>query len=410
MLAALCSAGNARGAAEPGSSLPLPALRWSGYLQVDGVVHNRASADELNLSTGAPLNQDRFLLRRGHLRLDTQHGLLSGALEIDANTTTGPQLRPIDAEISLRWPEARDALTPWVSVSAGLMKIPFGFEVPELDVERPFLERSTVASALFPGEFDLGAQLAAQYRFIALSVALMNGHPLGERGYPGLAPERRHEIVGRLGSHTELGPSVALDVGLSADAGRGFHAGTPTTKDELVWRDDNGDGIVQATEVQVIGGSAATPSQTFQHFALGGDARLSVRFATDYELSIRAEIMRGKNLDRGVEPADPIGAGYDLRELGWYLGATQEITRWALVGLRYDRYNPDQDAREGVAANVVPRDRSYATWGFLAMLRYREARLSAEYDWRHNALGRSASGTPTTLPDDALTLRAQIRF
>jgi hypothetical protein len=409
--AALSVAGNAHGADELGSvPAPVPTLRGSGYLQVDAVVHDRASADELNLSTGAPLNQDRFLLRRGHVRLDAEHGLLSGALEIDANTINGPQLRPIDAEISLRWPEARDALTPWVSLSAGLMKIPFGFEVPELDVERPFLERSTAARALFPGEFDLGARISARYRFLALSVALMNGHPLGEEAFPGLAPAQRHEVVGRVGTHSELGSSVALDVGVSADAGRGFHAGTPTTKDELVWRDDNGDGIVQATEVQVIGGSAATPSRTFQRFALGGDARLGVRFAPDYELSMRAEIMRGKNLDRGVEPADPIGAGYDLRELGWYLGATQELTRWALLGLRYDRYNPDQDAREGVAANVVPRDRSYSTWGVLAMLRYREARLSAEYDARHNALGRSASGAPTTLPDAALTLRAQIKF
>lgn len=38
----------------------------------------------------------------------------------------------------------------------GLMKIPFGFEVPELDHVRPFLERSTVMRALFPGEFDSG--------------------------------------------------------------------------------------------------------------------------------------------------------------------------------------------------------------------------------------------------------------
>ena len=41
----------------------------------------------------------------------------------------------------------------------GLMRIPFGFEVQELDYVRPFLERATVLRALFPGEFDLGARL-----------------------------------------------------------------------------------------------------------------------------------------------------------------------------------------------------------------------------------------------------------
>ena len=79
-------------------------------------------------------------------------------LEIDANTTNGPQVRPIDAEVSVRWPDKAGSGAPHLLLSAGLMKIPFGFEVPELDVVRPFLERSTVMRALFPGEFDLWAR------------------------------------------------------------------------------------------------------------------------------------------------------------------------------------------------------------------------------------------------------------
>jgi hypothetical protein len=395
--------------AEPAAPAIL-ALRWSGYLQIDWVVHNQASENELNLSTGAPLNQDRFTLRRGHLRADAEHGLLSGALEIDANTTNGAQLRPIDAEIAVHWPEHPSPEVPRLALSAGLMKIPFGFEVPERDVERPFLERSSVARALFPGEFDLGAQLQATYRFCSLAIALMNGHPLADRTLPALAPDRQREVVGRLGVKAVIAPSVLFEIGVSADTGVGFHPGTPTTKSQLVWRDDNGDGIVQATEVQVIAGSSATPSEQFHRFALGGDARLSWRLFPDAELALRAEIMRGSNLDRGIEPADPIGAGYDLRELGWYVGATEEVTRWVLLGVRYDHYNPDQDGYEQRAVRVVPRDRSYSTLALLAMLRYGDARLSVEYDRNHNALGRSPSGAPATLPSDALTARAQLRF
>ncbi len=387
-----------------------PAVRVSGYLQIDWTMHNQASQDEINYSTGTPLNQDRFTLRRGHLRFDAKRGQLSGALEIDANTTNGPQVRPIDAEVSLHSTESDNPSQPSVTATAGLMKIPFGFEVPELDVERPFLERSTVMRALFPGEFDLGACIAGRFRFAELAVAVMNGHPIGDKVFPAVAPDRTKEFVGRLGTHAEITPSVMLDLGVSADTGNGFHEGTPTTKDQLVWRDDNGDGIVQATEIQVIPGSSATPSQQFHRFALGGDARLAIRFASHSVLNLRAEIVRASNLDRGIEPTDPVGAGRDLHEFGWYLGATQEITAFGLVGIRYDRYNPDQDSSEQRAVQVVPRDRSYGTCALLAMLRYDDARLAIEYDINRNSLGRDANGSPTNLKSDALTVRAQVRF
>lgn len=396
--------------AQPQEPPPGPSLRFSGYAQVDLVLHNQASQNEIDYATNAPLNQDRFTLRRGHLRVDAAEGLISGALEIDANTTNGAQVRPIDAEVAVHWPEHPNDRLPSISVSAGLMKIPFGFEVPELDYVRPFLERSSVARALFPGEFDLGARIHGQYRFLDVALALMNGHPIGDRVFPALAPDAHKEFVCRVGTHTEIVPGLALDLGVSADTGHGFHEGTPSTKDVLIWRDDNGDGVVQATEVQVIPGSSATASQEFSRFAVGADARVGVHLRHGYGFDVRAEIVRASNLDRGLEPADPVGAGHDLRELGWSLGATQEITEFGLIGLRYDRYDPDQDAREQSAAQVVPRDRSYSTLALLAMLRYGRARLSFEYDLNRNELGRDASGAPTNLKSDAATLRGQVVF
>src|SRR5262249_3367716 len=232
--------------------------RISGYAQVDWIVHNQASQSEIDYSSGLPLNQDRFTLRRGHVRVDAERGLLLGSLEIDANTTNGPQVRPIDAEISIRWPEESSRALPNVLVTAGLMKIPFGFEVPELDYVRPFLERSTVMRALFPGEYDLGARLRVRYRIFELALALMNGSPIGNRVFPALAPGARKDIVGRVGTSFDIAHGVAMEAGVSAETGGGFHQGTPTTKDQVVWRDENSDGLVQATEIQVIPGSSAT--------------------------------------------------------------------------------------------------------------------------------------------------------
>lgn len=394
---------------------PEQTLRFSGYVQLDWVVHDQASHDEIDFSNRAPLNRDRFLLRRGHVRLDADRGPLSAVVEVDANTNAGAQLRPVDVEAGLHWPwgsgsEEPEDGRPALAFDVGLMKIPFGVEVPESDAVRPFLERSTAMRALFPGEFDLGARLVGRYRGLELSVALMNGHPIGDAVFPALAPASAKEIVGRLSSRAEIAAKVGLEIGVSADGGRGFHEGTPTTKDQLVWRDDNGDGIVQATEIDVVAGSSATPSRTFDRFAIGADARLSATLVPLGELTIRGEIVRSKNLDRGLEVADPIGAGYDLREFGWSAGVTQEITRWGMIGVRYDRYDPDADAHEQRAIRVVPADRSHATLALMAMLRYQNGRLVVEYDRNHDALGRTASGVPTSLASDAVILRGQEAF
>jgi hypothetical protein len=125
---------------------------------------------------------------------------------------------------------------------------------------------------------------------------------------------------------------------------------------------------------------------------------------------LRGEITRASNLDRGVVVADPVASSRDLREVGWYVGASQEITRWAQVGIRYDRYNPDSDATEREPFALVPVDRTFSTWSFMAAGRVPFGRLVAQYDHRSNALGRDVAGRPTTLADDSFTLRAEARF
>ena len=393
----------------PSAGPPL-ALHVSGFLQVDWIVHDQASQNDVNGSAGQPLNDDRFTLRRGHLRVDAQKGLVFGAMEIDANTTNGPQVRPIAAEVGIGWPAVPKPSLPSISATVGLTRTPFGFEVQELDPVRPFLERATVLQALFPGEFDLGLKLQSRYKFAILALGLMNGNPIGAKQFPALDPVHEKDMVGRLGVDVEVVPGVRVEAGVSAETGTGFHPGTAASKDTLVWQDQNGDGLVEPNEIIAIGGTPATPSRQFQRFALGGDVRLRVQLAPLCELTLRAEVVRAQNLDRGLEVADPVGAGRDLREVGWSIGATQEVTSWAMLGARYDRYNPDDDANRQAPLQVVPVDRTYSTLALMVMARYETARLVAEYDFRGNALGIGANGAPTTLASDTFTLRAQVTF
>jgi len=389
------------------SSLP---VRISGFVQADWIIHDQQSQDEVNGSTGQPLNQDRFMLRRGHVRLDAEKGFVLGALELDANTTNGLQVRPIDAEVSLRWPAKPDARLPSLVATMGLMRVPFGGEVQELDYVRPFLERSTMFQALFPGELDLGVRLKMKYRPLDLAIGAMNGSLIGNKVFPALDPVHAKDVVGRVGVDFDIVRGVHLQAGVSGDVGTGFHAGTPATMNQLVWQDQNGDGLVEPNEIVAIGGAPATPSQTFRRFAVGGDARLTVRIAPVGDLSLRAEIVSAVNLDRGLEVADPVGAGHDLREVGWSVGVTQELTKWAMIGARYDAYDPDADASQQRAANLVPVDRTYWKLALMGMFRYEQARLLLEYDLDGNPLGIGPNGAPTSLAANALTLRGQLVF
>jgi hypothetical protein len=387
----------------------LRAFRLSGYVQADAVLHRQSSQNEVS-PTGEPLNQDRFTIPRAHLRVDAERWLLSAALEIEATTVNGPALRVVEAGLSIRWQGPDREGPPLLMGTMGLFKIPFGFEVPELDPHRLFLERSTLARALFPGTYDLGFRLQGGYRFLRYAFALVNGEPIGERSFPARDPTAAKDLVGRVGLDTAITPSLRIRAGLSALSGEGFHVGTPATKDVLVWRDANEDGIVQLSEIQVIPGAAATPSQTFHRFAVGGDLGVTARLPVLGELTVLGEIARSGNLDRGVLPADPVGAGRDLRELGFHVGLTQELTRYAMIGARYDRYDPDADASEQRALQRVPRDSAFTTLAVTGALRYPPGRLLFEYDHNTNALGRTAGGLPATLADDAFTLRGEVTF
>jgi hypothetical protein len=384
-----------------------PGVTLGGYLQAD---YNTRSdqADEIDFSSGEPLNQTRFVLRRARLRADLDFGAILGALELDANTLRGPALRVVGAEASWRLlPEPGEP--PLLMLTAGLFKTPFGYEIIQSDRDRLFVERSTAERGLFPGEYDLGVRAQGGWRFLRYAAAVMNGHPIGEKGQPGRAPTMAKDLVGRIGVEAQAG-RVAVHGGFSALYGKGFHKGTAATKDTLVWRDYNEDNIVQLSELLMIPGQPATPSALFPHSALGLDLRVDVPLAFG-NLNLAGEVYWARNLDRAVVVGDPIGAGRDVREYGWYAAAVQDFGERFQLGVRYDRYQPDRDATETLGGSLVPRDPTFGTLSVSAAVRARGlGRVVVQYDRNWNALGRNLDGSPTTLGANAVTARAQVEF
>jgi hypothetical protein len=388
-----------------------PGLSLTGFIQADLGVR-QSSEDEINGSTGDPLNENRFSIRRARLRATMEDTYVSGALEFDGNTLRGATARIIGAEASLKWPGETPADPPLAMGTMGLFKIPFGFEVLQSDRDRLFVERSTVIRALFPGEYDVGARLSGGWRFLRYVLAVQNGDPLGEKAFPGRDPNQAKDITGRLGLDTAVVPAiVSVSGGVSATWGKGLHKGTPATKTTFAWQDRDENGRLAPGEIVTIPGVSATPSATFTRHAVGLDARVAFALRPAWQTTLYGELIWANNLDRAILVADPLGPlGRAARELGYYAALTQDVGAHASIGVRYDFYDPDRDSTSRQLARTVPTKFSYQTVAIAAALRARSGRLVVEYDVNRNHLGRDSAGFAANLKDNALTVRAEARF
>jgi hypothetical protein len=383
----------------------------TGYVQGDFQT-NQTSEDQLGQG-GVPLNKDRFLLRRARVRVDGEYKYAALQLEVDGNTIRGPQMRVQHAFGTIKLPGKEPSL-PIAAATVGLFDAPFGYELVEWPRARWFLERTTASQAFFPSEPDLGVRLHGNLAFVRWDVAAMNGEPIDERvGFPGLTPRAAKDVYFRVGVETKPRDDLAASGHVSALTGRGFHPGTDATKATIQWKDQNEDGAIQPVELSGVPAVAATPSQTYERWAVGADAqaRLTTRLGTSM---LYGEVVVAKNLDRGLFVADPIVTGIDSRELGFYVGFVQEITRFTAVGFRWDRYDPNADFFDKRGGKLIPTSQAIDSFSPLAALRLPDpsigdrARLLFEYDIVKNNLARDARGLPTNLASNVLTLRLQV--
>ncbi|HEX7481825.1 MAG TPA: hypothetical protein VF331_28720, partial [Polyangiales bacterium] len=359
--------------------------------------------------SGALLNQDRFVLRRGRLRVTRDWEWAQILVELDGNTTRGPTMRFQKAEVSLIYGRSKDKdQPPLAQLTFGELDTPFGFEVVYGPKYRWFMERSTASRALFPSEPDVGARLSGGFGFARYSIAVTNGEVLDEKSGLGLQdPNKNKDVTARFGAQAKPTEDLVIAGGVSFNAGRGFHPGTPASKSVLVWQDANQDGTVMQTELSGLAGAAAEPSRTFSRWAVGADLQVLLHTKLGWSM-LYAEAVAASNLDRGLQVADPISTGGNVRELGYYVALTQEITRHAVVGFRYDVYDPNSDVLDSRAGKQVPISQQITTYSpLIGFVLPDHARLLLQWDIVNDYLARDARGVPTDLKNNQLTLRLQ---
>jgi hypothetical protein len=123
------------------------------------------------------------------------------------------------------------------------------------------------------------------------------------------------------------------------------------------------------------------------------------------------EVVLAQNMDRGLYIADPILTGVDQREFGWHVAFTQEVTRYGVVGFRYDYYDPNSDAFDKRGGKLRPLSQVVTTASPLVGLVLPDrARLLFQYDINSNSLARDVTGVPTSLKSNGWTVRLQVQL
>jgi hypothetical protein len=395
----------------------------SGYAQGQYEAH-QDSTDQLRQG-GALLNQNRFVLRRARVRLARDWDYAAFLFELDGNTVNGPTMRVQKAELSLVYGRSKEkGIPPLAQLTIGQFDLPFGFDLVQSPRTRWFMERSTISRALWPGEPDVGARFSGGIAFARYAFAVTNGEPIDEKSGFGLRdPDGNKDITGRLGAEAKTGENFVVSGGISYNRGKGFHPGSDATKSTVTWNDANGNGAVDPNELTGAQAAAAIPSSTFSRWAVGADLQLQLKTLLGWSI-LTGEVISASNLDRNSFIADPLAnnpvtndpvkagsttVGPGIRELGFYVAFTQEITPYGVVGIRYDQYDPNSDNTDSRGGKLIPRSQLIETISPLVGVTLPDrARLIFQYDHVSDMLARDSRGVPTDFKNDAWTLRMQV--
>jgi len=379
-----------------------------GYVQAD-FTRSALSEDQIQQG-GELLNQDRFLLRRGRIRLDRGWEYAAASLELDLNTVRGVRVgvRRAEGSVFYRGSNSADS-PPLLMLTLGATDLPFGYELMESSRTRYFMERTLGSSALFPTEADVGVKISGAASFLRYALALTNGEPLTPDALPS-DPNAAKDVTGRIGVQTHPSDSFTLSGGTSFAVGKGFHAGRQSTKDTVLWIDDDDNGTVSLGELVGVPGSAAAPSENFDRWALGLDLQLS--FLTPLGTTrLYAEGFVAQNYDRGFAAVDPVALGSDVRHTGAYAAIVQDVTAWAVVGFRASWFDPNSDLLEDRRGELLPRDQTVTALSPLAGFVLRDqARLLLQYDFISDHLARDTRGVPADAKNDQFTVRLQVEL
>ena len=384
-------------------------LHFSGYIQPQFQVAQRAGAESFGGGNFQPYSKSRFMLRRARVKIDDlmqlkghQNPLGLFTFQIDA-TERGVNVR--DMFLKVYEPNKGD-----LSMTMGLFARPFGFEVNYSSSYRETPERGRMSQILMPTERDLGAMVSWDPRQqspgsadFKLDAGVFNGQ--------GLAATAEFDTYKDFIARATL-KRLSLSRDLTLSGGLSFLNGG--------WRQQTRyryETVKGSTPVYVLDSSLENIGTRVAKEYYGADMQLSLQHGWG-ETEIRGEYWTGKQPGTAVSTMNPgslpSGPSYLRQFDGAFFYFLQNLvnSKWQLL-LKYDWYDPNTHAAGkelNAAAGFTSADVKYSTLG-TGLVHYANEHLKfiAYYDQVKNEI-TSLPDYTTNRKDNIFTFRIQMLF
>lgn len=389
------------------SSYDLHDITITGYLQTQ--FQKAQSAGITSFSGGDfPTNSNnRFMIRRGRLKIDRVDKYSSIVFQLDA-TQDGVQL--MDAFIQLKEPKYKAFL-----LTAGLFNRPFGYSIVYSSGYRDFPERARVFQTLMPRERDIGALIGYHpqkiVKFLTIEFAVVNGSGKSAKDY-----DSRKDFIGNLGFKFDSLSNKKLHIGF----GGSIYKGSVRNNTKTYYTPTN-NGYSANTSDDFVG-------KNIDRNYYG--ANLQLQYDNSFgKTSLKAEYVAGKQpgvaaagLDKltgpyasqsfGVQPIDNL---YERSFNGYYIWFSQQIAKTKLTALlAYDMYDPNTKASGktiGTTGNFTSDgDVKFNTLGYGLAYQLNQRLKLTVYNEHVKNETTSLKTYPSDIKDNIFTTRLQYRW
>jgi hypothetical protein len=390
-------------------------LRFTGYIQPQWQWASDKGVKSYSGGDFGPYSNDRFMLRRGRLRVDYIirkdgiHPVTQFVLQVDA-TERGVVARDI-------WGRYFENRLGLFSFTAGLFARPFGYEVNLSSSDREAPERGRASQILMRNERDLGfmvsldprGKLLHSLRWLKLDVGVFNGQGLISPG----EYDSYKDIIARL----YVRPVSALPNGWRLSGGVSVLEGAIFNPAAALYKvDGTGD------NARIRADSFASPKARRSY--IGADVQLKIPNGGGRNSEFRAEYLQGTQTGTiagsetpGTLPTGTAASTPFLVERPFnaaYFSFLQNIfSSRHQLGLKYDWYDANtrvQGQQLIASKGFNSADVRFDTFGG-GYIFYITPQLKATF-WYEHVLNEKTllPGFTEDVSDDVFTSRLQFRF
>ena len=362
-------------------------------------------------------SNNRFMIRRGRFKLTYTKGLVQSVVQINA-TERGVNLVEYYGKLTAPWMTS-------LSLTAGVMNRPFGFEIQQSSADRETPERARFTQILLPNERDLGAMISFQpekgKKFYGLKVdaGMYDGTGIAVPGTGSLNSagvvefDQYKDFIGRAHYKRQaFKEQLTIGVGLSS-----YYGGNAYQNNRVFELATDASGssywMLQDTTSQSFKGKRAP-----RHY-YGGDLQLSLKSKIG-TTTVRTEYITGSQPGLTDDSRSPIALPskpdtYIRNFNGGYTYLIQRIgaTKHELA-LKYEWYDPNTSVDYNAIKNsplLGKAELKYTMLGLGYNFYINEnCKLMVYYNMVKNEASPTITGYTQDLKDDVLTVRMQFRF